>query len=90
MASLDCREPGCGGDGMISSIYVNKSRKTFRWTSRCCPKCNNYHRNITTEVEGEELATFGTIESSLQAEGYTDVMEKLKTPVADFKKSATG
>lgn len=90
MPDLYCQQPGCGGDGMITLLYINEKRKTFRWTSRCCPKCNHHHGDIFKVMEGEELRTDVVSESALRAEGYTDVMENLKTPVANFKKSATG
>lgn len=90
MPDLYCRESGCGGDGMITRLYINEKRKTFRRTSRCCPKCNHHHGDIFKVREGEELRKEVVSESTLRAEGYHDVMEKLKTPLADFKNSATG
>ncbi len=90
MASLDCRELGCRGDGMISCIYVNKVRKTFRYTSRCCPKCNHHHRDIATHLEGEELLAFGITESNLRADGYRDVHERLVEQVTISKIFSVG
>ena len=76
MSYLNCQESGCGGDGMVICLYIDRERKTFRWTSRCCRVCNRHDEDIFKVVEGEELVRYVVSESSLRADGFRDVMEK--------------
>lgn len=89
MANLYCKQPGCRGDGMITAIYLDQGRRTYRVTSCDCPKCTSRPVVLITK-EGEVLAEPKTTVSSLEADGYRDVFEKPEPLVDDMKWLAAG